>query len=145
MSAMDTGRPAGPGREHGQALVEFSLAFIVLAVLLVGVFDLGRGVYTYNGLSEAAREIARATSVHPGSPLGTSVRTADTVAVQQALVPGLGAPVFACVDYTGAPVGGTCSSGDFVRVTVSAPFAPVSFLGFGGPFTFTSSSSMQLP
>lgn len=132
-------------RDRGQALVEFSLAFIVLAVLLVGIFDLGRGIYTYNGLSEAAREIARATSVHPGSPLGSSVRTADTVAVQRSLVPGMGTPTFACVDYTGAAVTGTCRSGDFVRVTVTAPFAPVAFLGFGGPFTFTSSSSMQLP
>ncbi len=142
---MSTATRPDHDRERGQALVEFSLAFIVLVVMVVGIFDLGRGVYTYNGLSEAAREIARATSVHPGSPLGTSVRTADTIAVQRALVPGLGTPAFACVDYTGASVTGTCASGDFVRVTVATTFAPISFLGFGGPFTFTSSSSMQLP
>lgn len=131
--------------DRGQALVEFSLAILVFVAMIVGIFDLGRGIYTYNGVSEAAREIARATSVHPGNPLGTHLRTTDTVAVQQGLVPGMAPPVFACIDYQGAAVAGTCSSGDFVQVTVSATYSPISFLGLGGPIALTSSSSMQLP
>ncbi len=77
-------------RDSGQALVEFSLAIMVFLVMVLALFDLGRGVYMYNGVSEAAREIARVTAVHPGVTLGASTETADRIAVQRALVPGLG-------------------------------------------------------
>ena len=53
-----------PSRSDGQALVEFSLAVIPFLILLMGVFDLGRGIYMMNGTSEAAREINRVTIVH---------------------------------------------------------------------------------
>jgi Flp pilus assembly protein TadG len=56
-------------RRRGQALVEFSLILIPFLFLLMGVVDLGRGIATYNGVAEAAREIARTTSLHRGSPL----------------------------------------------------------------------------
>jgi len=67
--------------EHrGQALVEFSLALIVFLVLLMGILDLGRGIYMFNGVSQAAREIARVTSVYPGgATLGTSTQTTTVV------------------------------------------------------------------
>jgi Flp pilus assembly protein TadG len=50
---------AGRGRDEGQALVEFSIAIIVFLLLLMAVFDFGRGIYMYNGVSEAARDVAR--------------------------------------------------------------------------------------
>ena len=96
-------------------------------MLLVGVFDLGRGVYTYNGVSQAAREIARTTSVHPRDPLGSSQETVRTVNVQRALVPGMvNPPTYDCVEIDGAPITHAmpCTSGDFVKVTVQAPFTP---------------------
>jgi Flp pilus assembly protein TadG len=133
-------------RESGQALVEFSLAFIVFVVMLVGLFDLGRGVYMYNGVSEAAREIARRTVVHPGIVLGASTETQNTVAIQQGLVPELGNPVFACVDVAGSAVAHVpCQSGDYVRVTTNAAFTPISLLGIGGPITLSASASMLVP
>ena len=60
-------RTPGPGR-RGQALVEFALAVPIFLVMLVAVFDLGRAIYTYNGLSEAAREISRVTAVSGSGP-----------------------------------------------------------------------------
>ena len=51
-------------RERGQALVEFSLILIPFLWILMGIVDLGRGIYTYNGVNQAARELARVTSVH---------------------------------------------------------------------------------
>ena len=131
------------GRQDGQALAEFSLAILVFLVMLMGVFDLGRGIYTFNGLAEGAREIARITSVHLGSPVGSSSATADRVAVQQALTPGLGTPTFSCQDLYGASA--PCSSGNYVKVDVSAVYRPVSLLGLGGPITLSSSSSVQIP
>lgn len=49
----------GKGRDRGQSLVEFALIFPVLVVILLGIFDLGRVVFAYNSLTNAAREGAR--------------------------------------------------------------------------------------
>ena len=46
-------------RTRGQALVEFALVVPVFILLLVGLFDLGRAVYTFNTISNAAREGVR--------------------------------------------------------------------------------------
>lgn len=133
-------------RQRGQAIVEFSLAILVFLAMIVGLFDLGRGVYMYNGVSEAAREIARRTIVYPGIVLGTSSETLDAIAVQRRLVPGLGNPTFSCLDISGAPTGHVpCQSGDYVQVEISAPYSPISLLGIGGPINLSSSASMQVP
>jgi len=48
---------------RGQALVEFALVLPLLVLLLCGVLDGARLVYTYNTLSQAAREGARVAAV----------------------------------------------------------------------------------
>ncbi len=135
-------RTAKGNAERGQALVEFSLAILVFLVMLVGIFDIGRGIYTYNGVAEAAREIARITSTHVGSPVGTSTETLDRIAVQRNLTPNLASPAITCVDLYGAA--GTCLSGNYVQVVVTAAYRPISFLGLP-PLTLSSSSSVQIP
>lgn len=49
---------------HGQALVEFALILPVLVLILMGVFDLGRGVFAFNEISNAAREGGRTAIVN---------------------------------------------------------------------------------
>jgi hypothetical protein len=49
---------------RGQALVEFSLVIPIFLLLLVGLFDLGRAVFAYNTLTNAAREGARLAIVN---------------------------------------------------------------------------------
>jgi len=44
---------------RGQALVEFALIIPVFILVLVGLFDLGRGVYAFNAVSNASREGVR--------------------------------------------------------------------------------------
>lgn len=138
-------------RTPGQALVEFSLAFIVFAVLVFGVIDFGRGIYQYNAVSQAAREIARVTSVHPGTdfttPAGRSAETNAVIDVQRNLIPGLVvAPnAIQCVDTSGA-VQATCDfSKDSVKVTVTAPFRaitpPASAMG---SWDMNGTSSVQI-
>ncbi len=135
-----------PGRAPGQALVEFSLAIIVFLVLLMGVFDFGRGIFMYNGLAEASREIARRTSVYVGDPIGESPETVATIATQRALVPGMEDPTFSCHSITGgSPADAACGSGDFVKVTVTATYSPVSMLGFLGDIDLSASSTAQVP
>ena len=38
-----------------------------------------------------------------------------------------------------------CTSGDYVRVTVTAPYRPMSLLGIDGVITLSSSSSIRIP
>jgi Flp pilus assembly protein TadG len=40
-------------------MVEFALILPIFILVLVGIFDLGRGVYAFNTISQAAREGAR--------------------------------------------------------------------------------------
>ncbi len=148
------------GSQRGQALVEFSLAIVIFIVMLMGIFDVGRAIFMYNGVSEASREIARRTSVYPYSGiggsnyLGSSLETQAVIATQQKLVPAMatlstGSPDFECVDIAGVPsTNNTCGSGDaqdYVRVTVKAIYQPVTLLGIAGPITLSSTSTVAIP
>ena len=139
-------------RDRGQALVEFALVLPVFLMLLMGVFDLGRGIYMYNGVAEAAREIARVTSVYPcqGTPctLGNSTQTAAVIQTQKTLIPSLGNPTFSCVDIDGGPVDKptvSCLAGEQVKVVIVAPYSPVTpVLGLIGIWNMQSTSSVSI-
>jgi hypothetical protein len=141
---------------EGQSLVEFSLTIIIFLVILMGVVDFGMAVFKFNGVSQAAREIARVTSVHPcsvataltcspGSP--PSIETQAVIDTQKALIPALDNPTYACVDETGTPVApDPCDfSKHSVQVTITAPYSPVTpLLGLTGTWTMKGSSSAQI-
>jgi hypothetical protein len=69
-------------REHGQTMVEFALALPLFFVLIFGLIDLGRAVYAYNTISNAARVGARAAIVDQ------TTGTIQSLAAQEAV--GLG-------------------------------------------------------
>lgn len=144
-----------PG-DRGQALVEFSLALIPFLFMLMGVIDLGRGIYTNNGVAQAAREIARATSVHQCvGPCTTGTWSAETTATfntQRSLVPGLATTgvTITCTDVSDAnvtiAVGGSCPSGNYIKVVVTATFRLVSpLLPVPNPITLGSAAHVQVP
>ena len=136
--------------ERGQALVEFSLAVIPFLILLMGIFDLGRGIYVMNGTSEAARDITRVTIVHrdDGGGLGYSADTTAVIATQRNLIPGLEidpATDITCVDQYDQPVT-QCLPGHFIKVHVTAEFEPITpIVSAFGSHTFESTSRMQIP
>ena len=139
--------------ERGQSLVEFSMVIIVFLVILMGIVDFGMAIYKYNGVSQAAREIARVTSVHPCATPGAlscvpggSAETAQVVNTQKNLVPGLFVDEIKCIDHTGAdPIGPCDFSEDSVRVIVKAPYQPITpLLGLTGTWTMEGSSSAQI-
>ena len=147
-STVRTDRP----RRSGQALVEFAIAVIPFLMLLMAVVDLGRGIYMLNGTSEAARDIARVTSVHqwttPGvKDLGTSAEAAAVIGTQRGLIPNLTinpSVDIVCVDYLddvsqrGIP--------NYVRVHVTAPFVPITpLVSAFGSHVFDSTSRIQVP
>lgn len=53
-------------RNSGQSLVEFALIFPLALLLIIGFFDLGRGVFYYSSLSNAVREATRYAVVNKG-------------------------------------------------------------------------------
>lgn len=150
------GRP----RRSGQALVEFAVAIIPFLMLLMAVVDLGRGIYMLNGTSEAARDIARVTSVHQWNSsrdLGSSPEVAAVIATQRRLIPNLTInPTvdIVCVDYLDQVVpDGDCQSGvetagipNSIRVHLTATFTPVTpLVSAFGTHTFDSTSRIQVP
>jgi Flp pilus assembly protein TadG len=52
------------GRSRGQTLVEFALVLPIFLVVVIGVFDLGRAVFSYNTLTNGVREGARLAAVN---------------------------------------------------------------------------------
>ena len=69
-------------RHGGQSMVEFALLAPIFFLLLLGTMDLGRGIYIYNSISDAAREGTRA-AIPYDSPLPTNA--AVVAAVQSKL------------------------------------------------------------
>lgn len=57
-------------KSKGQSLAEFALVFPVMALLLFGLLDLGRAVYMYNTLANAARAGARVAAVNQNAGNG---------------------------------------------------------------------------
>jgi len=126
--------------------VEFALAITVFMTLLIALIDLARMAFIFNGISDAAREIARVTSVHPGTAgLGTSTETTTAVSHERTLVPGLTVQGYACIDIAGAAVTDDCRSGDWVKVSVRTSFSPIlPVLAAFGPITFNTASSAKI-
>lgn len=50
---------ASPPRQRGAAVVEFALVALVFFVLLIGIFEFGRVMFTWNSAVEATRRGAR--------------------------------------------------------------------------------------
>jgi Flp pilus assembly protein TadG len=120
--------PTTSTRERGSTLVEFALAVTALMTLIVGMIDIGRGLYTNHWVSNAARLATRYASVRGSAcPAADCPATASSI---QTYVRNLGPELNqaqitvnsqwitspAC--YDGAQRGPGC----YVQVTVSYPF-----------------------
>jgi Flp pilus assembly protein TadG len=142
-------------RQQGQSLVEFSLVLIPFLILMMGVVDLGRAIYTMNATAEAAREIARVTIVHPWSgtkDLGNSSEAQDVISTQRQLVPGLvmtSSTDITCVDATDTTVADSdcyARPDRFVKVHTRAPFTPITpLVSMFGDHEFESYSRIDVP
>jgi Flp pilus assembly protein TadG len=136
---------------RGQALVEFALTVLIFIVLVMGVLDFGRAIFMYNGVSQAAREIARVTSVHPGANLGTgswapSAQTQAVIDAQQGTVWNLTVDDPTCVKIDGS-ASPSCLPGTWVKVTVSASYTPITppLIPLIGTRNLSSTSSVEIP
>lgn len=60
-------RPAARASEKGSTMVEFALVCTFFLLLLFGIIDFGRALYTYHFLSNAARTASRWAAVNGGA------------------------------------------------------------------------------
>jgi Flp pilus assembly protein TadG len=74
-------------RASGQTLAEFALAFPIIILLFMALFDFGRAVFAFNTVSNAARDGARIAIVDQRSTSGVS--NAAQAAADQAVGLGL--------------------------------------------------------
>jgi Flp pilus assembly protein TadG len=146
-------------RTRGQALVEFALVLPIFLVILFGIIDLGRYVYTANALGNGAREGARAASVsiRPSPICDGLSRFACAEAVVGSQSWGVpGAAITPAVSCWRAPAGSSalteitsssqCTTGDFLRVGTSTEFTLVTPLiaQFLGSQTITAEAQVSV-
>jgi Flp pilus assembly protein TadG len=95
-------------RSGGQSLVEFALALPIIVLLLMALFDLGRAVFAYNTVANAARDGARVAIVDQSSTSGIS--QAAQAAADQATGLGLNPtnPLEILVQYRMPDLSGPC-------------------------------------
>lgn len=131
--------------EAGQALVEFSLTFIIFMILVLGVVDVGRAVWNYNTLASATREGTRYAMVHgsaSSAPSGPAANDANVQAAVSKYASGLNSHN---LTTTSTWLDGGNSAGSRVKVTATYSYSSIfsSLLGIA-PFTMTSSSTMTI-
>jgi Flp pilus assembly protein TadG len=139
---------------RGAALVELSFVLMVFLTLVLGMLDLGIGVFEYNIVSQVARAGARKAIIHGSmapAAMGTwgpttygPVAATDTNPIAQAIaasLPGLDPSKVTIevewLDSNNQPE-------KRVRVTVTYPFQPMMTFIFGSP-TLTLSAVSEMP
>ena len=76
--------------QAGVTTVEFAIIGTVMMVVVFGIIEMGRALYTVNVLTEAARRGARMAAVCPvGDPKPASVAIFDSGSGTSSVVPGL--------------------------------------------------------
>jgi Flp pilus assembly protein TadG len=95
-------------------MVEFALTLVVILLLLAGVVDLGRAIFTYLSLRDAAQEGASFASYNPVDTAGIQTRACDS----SNLV--LGLCNAGLVTVTPSTVGASCN-GSSISVEVFYP------------------------
>ena len=58
------GAPRGGRRSVGQSLVEFALVFPIIILLIMAFMEIGRAVFAFNTIANAARQGARVAAVN---------------------------------------------------------------------------------
>jgi Flp pilus assembly protein TadG len=93
---------ARPGGASGQSLLEFALILPVMLLIVFSIFDLGRAVYAYTTIAEAARVGARIAIVDQNTP------AVQSAAANYAVALGV-APGSVTVQYLKSDLSGPCS------------------------------------
>ncbi|MEW5991736.1 MAG: TadE family protein [Chloroflexota bacterium] len=113
-------RRVGDG-SRGQTLSEFALVIPLILLIFLGLFDLGRAVYAYTTISNAAREGARVLIVDQSQASG--VYKAQTEAADTAFALGI-APGSVTVTFRSPDLSSSCTDRTIGCVAeVSVPYS----------------------
>jgi hypothetical protein len=134
----------------GQGLVEFALVIPIFLLLMIAVFDIGRGVFAYNTLTNAAREGARMAIVNQHVPTIVARAKAST-AIVELNDPSVTVGYFQVADDGSPDTSDPCSPvavGCLVVVSFEADYRPITPLIsswlFSEGVTFTASSVLTV-
>lgn len=108
--------------EKGQSLIEFAISLVILLILLAGLVDTGRALFTYLALRESAEEGALYGSTDPSNTGAIQARALNS----SDMVRGLSSEVNVQVN-----VMGSACTGNAISVTVTYSNFPITmpFLG----------------
>ncbi len=114
--------PKSITHEEGQSLVEFAISLVLLLVLLSGLVDTGRALFTYLALQESAEEGALFGSTAPTNIAMIQVRAINS----NDLVRKFNSDISVQVNINGA-----ACTGNSIKVTVAYPNFPITmpFMG----------------
>jgi Flp pilus assembly protein TadG len=111
-------------QRQGAALVEFAMILPILVMVIMGMFEFGRGIMATEVLNHAARLGARNGS------LTTGTTASVTTAVNELLVnAGVNGTTVKVLVNGAATEVGNADSGDEIQVTVTVPYANVTWIG----------------
>lgn len=144
-------RTASTQRTRGQALVEFALVIPLFLLLMVALFDLGRAVFAYNTLTNAAREGVRLAIVNQDEDTIVA-RAKSQTAIVELDTPAVEVDFWeTATDGTAdvsAPCGLPAAVGCLAVVTFEATYRPmtpfISNIIFGSGVTFTATSVLTV-
>ena len=149
MSATDR-RPRSMRAAHtGQGTVEFAMVSLLLFTLLFGIVELGWLLFSYNEVTNAAREGARYAAVNGTmsrgltTPAQIAAYTLSPTTVQQAIVPRVNLTDPTALNVTVTLPDGDLQPGHRVKIGVSYVYHPL--FGFILPsptLTLRGSSTM---
>ena len=130
---------------RGQGLAEFALIFPVMMLVILGLFDLGRAIYAFNTIADAARTASRVIIVDQTQVDG--IYLAQTQGAQQAVALGLD-PSAITISFEAYDLSGPCTTlaiGCIADVTVPYNFSAVTPIISSIVGTFTMSSTTRFP
>lgn len=147
--------------EGGQGLIEFALVFPVIVFVVVGFIELGRAVYSYTTITNAARQGARVAAVNqlttfaecdetrpieaPDDAHWTIVGCAIKAGVSLGLQPSDVTVSYAAPPDTTVTCSPTVHVGCIASVTVTYGYAPSTPLVSGVVPTIAMTSTSEMP
>jgi hypothetical protein len=129
-------------RPDGQGLIEFAISLVVLMILVAGIVDGGRALFTYMALRDAAQEGALYGSIEPYPAPAIE----DRLKISSDFAEDMAATLQVTISFNdGAKTSDQACLGDEITVTVLYPDFPVTmpFIGIfvGNDFDISASIS----
>jgi Flp pilus assembly protein TadG len=138
------------GSERGQAAVELALCVPVLCLIVLALIDFGKAMNYWLDANHLANEGARLAAVvgtDPSrQPSPSLTKWIQQLAGSTELLNGTGSvtsPAKVCITFLTGSTGTTGQIGDPVKVTVTAPYKWIPFVG-GGTFPIKADATMRL-